>query len=62
MTKILLLFLGAGIAAAVIAGVWQHLRYLRVRRERVEDRQPLIYAGATFHTVTLLKVEAAEGR
>jgi hypothetical protein len=28
----------------------------------VEDRQPLIYSGATFHTVTLLKVEAAAGR
>lgn len=62
MTKILLLFLVAGIAAAVIAGVWQHLLYLRVRRERVEDRQSLIYAGATFHTVTLLEVEASEGR
>ncbi|MCP4004376.1 MAG: hypothetical protein GY725_09295, partial [bacterium] len=62
MTKILLLFLFAGIAAAVIAGVWQHLRYLRVRRERLEDRQPLLYAGATFHTVTLLKVDATEGR
>ncbi len=44
------------------ADVWQHLRYLRVRRERAEDRQPLLYAGATFHTVTLLKVEAAAGR
>jgi hypothetical protein len=51
-----------GIAGAVIAGIWQHLRYLRVRRERVEDRQPLLYPGSTFHTVTLLKVEAALGR
>ena len=62
MTKILFLFLVVGLGAAVIAGVWQHLRYLRVRRERVEDRQPLFYAGATFHTVTLLKAEARLGR
>ena len=62
MTKIFLLFLIAGIAAAVIASIWQHLRYLRVRRERVDDRQPLLYPGSTFHTVTLLKVEAALGR
>ncbi len=39
MTKIFLLFMVVGIAGAVIAGTWQHLRYLRVRRERVEDRQ-----------------------
>jgi hypothetical protein len=56
------LFLAGGVTALGTAAVWQHLRYLRVRRERVEDRQPLLYAGATFHTVTLLKVEAAEGR
>ncbi len=62
MTKIFLLSMVVGIAGAVIAGIWQHLRYLRVRRERVEDRQPLLYPGSTFHTVTLLKVEAALGR
>jgi hypothetical protein len=62
MTQIFFLFLVVGSAAAVIAAVWQHLRYLRVRRERVDDRQPLLYAGATFHTVTLLKIEAGLGR
>jgi hypothetical protein len=62
VTKIFLLFMVVGIAGAVIAGIWQHLRYLRVRRERAEDRQPLFYPGSTFHTVTLLKVEAALGR
>ncbi len=62
MTSIMTLFLAGGVTALGTAAVWQHLRYLRVRRERVEDRQPLLYAGAAFHTVTLLKVEAAEGR
>ena len=60
--SILTFLLAAGVIALGTAGVWQHLRYLRIRRERVEDRQPLLYAGAAFHTVTLLKVEAAEGR
>ena len=62
MASVLTLFLAGGVIALGTAAVWQHLRYLRVRRERVEDRQPLLYAGATFHTMTLLKVEAAEGR
>jgi len=62
LTSILTLLLAGGVTALGSAAVWQHLRYLRARRERVEDRQPLLYAGAAFHTVTLLKVEAAEGR
>ena len=57
---IFLLVLGASFFIGAIA--WQHLRYLRVRRERLEDRQPLFYSGATFHTVTYLKVDDALGR
>ena len=56
------LFLAAGVAILVTAGVWQHFRYLRVRRERLEDLQPLLYPGGAFHTVTFLKVDAALGR
>jgi len=62
LTTILTLLLAGAVTALGTAAVWQHLRYLRVRRERVEDRQPLLYGRATFHTMTLLKVEAAEGR
>ncbi len=62
MTTILTLLLAGAVTTLGTAAVWQHLRYLRVRRERVEDRQPLLYGRATFHTMTLLKVEAAEGR
>jgi hypothetical protein len=50
------------VAAVVTAVAWQHLRYLRIRRERVDDRQPLFYVGATFHELILLKVADAEGR
>ncbi len=56
------LFLALGASFLIAAGAWQHLRYLRVRRERLEDRQPLFYPGATFHTVTFLKVDASLGR
>ncbi|MDE0934264.1 MAG: hypothetical protein OSA47_11750 [Novosphingopyxis baekryungensis] len=62
MTSILTLLLAGAVIALITAAVWQHFRYLRVRRERLEDRQPLLYGGAAFHTVTFLKVEAAEGR
>ena len=58
----MILFLALLASAAIAAGAWQHLRYLRVRRERLEDRQPLFYPGATFHTVTYLKTDASLGR
>ena len=49
---IVLLFIGAGL--------WQHFRYLKLRRERVDDRHPLFYRARSFHAVTVLKV--ATGR
>jgi hypothetical protein len=42
--------------AALVAGVWQQRRYLRIRRKIVGDRQPLLYPGRTFHALTLVKV------
>ena len=62
MTGLLTLLLVGAVIALGMAGIWQHLRYLRVRRERLEDRQPLLHGRAVFHTVTFLKVEAAQGR
>ncbi len=47
---ILLFFLGAAL--------WQHFRYLKLRRERIDDRQPLFYSGRSFHAVTYLKMTA----
>jgi len=52
----------AGLAFLVLAGVWQHRRYLRARRERLEDRQPLLYSRAAFHAVIYVKVDAESGR
>ena len=60
--SILTLFLAVGASVLMAAGIWQHLRYLRVRRERLEDRQPLFYPGATFHAVVFLKVDDSLGR
>jgi hypothetical protein len=37
--------------------VWQHRRYLKARREIVQDRQPMLYPSRTFHAVLYLKVE-----
>ena len=39
--------------------VWQHVRYLNARRNRLGDQQPLLYSASCFHVVTFL--EAAEG-
>lgn len=61
MTRILLFALAAGLVCLAAAAVWQHVRYGKVRRERVDDRQPLLY-GAAFHGVTLLKLAAGAGR
>ncbi len=56
------LFLALGASLLIAAVAWQHLRYLRSRRDRLEDRQPLFYSGGAFHTVTFLKVDDSMGR
>ena len=46
-----------GLLVVVLGGaLWQHHRYLRVRRDVVGDRQPLLYPGRTFHALTFVKV------
>jgi hypothetical protein len=44
------------LVAATGAGVWQELRYLRARRELVQDRQPLFHSAEVFHVVTFLEL------
>lgn len=44
------------LAAGAAAMIWQQRRYLRARRERVEDRQRLWYPARTFHVVHFLAV------
>ncbi len=44
LLAVFLLFLGAAL--------WQHFRYLKLRRERIDDRQPLFYPARSFHAVT----------
>ena len=43
--------------AAVVLCVWQHRRYLKVRREIVQDQQPVLHPSRTFHALIYLKVE-----
>ncbi len=47
-----------GILLLLLVGVmaWQHFRYLQIRRDIVQDQQPLVYPGDTFHAVTFLEV------
>jgi hypothetical protein len=42
------------------AMLWQHFRYLEIRRNTVQDRQPLFYSSARFHVMTFLEL-APEG-
>ncbi len=35
--------------------LWQHRRYLKARREIVQDQQPVLYPSQTFHAVIYLK-------
>ncbi len=54
MTKIALLFL---LVVALVTGsamLWQHFRYLGLRRGVVQDRQTVFHSTRTFHTLTFL--------
>jgi len=62
MTTLLALVLAAAVAGLAAAAFWQWRRYDRVRRERLEDRQPLLYSRGAFHTVTFLALDGSEGR
>jgi hypothetical protein len=46
----------AGLALLLVAGamLWQHLHYLQVRRDAVQDRQRLMTGKDAFHVVTFL--------
>jgi hypothetical protein len=43
--------------SAVGLCVWQHHRYLKVRRKIVQDQQPVLHPSRTFHALIYLKVE-----
>ncbi|WP_139277894.1 hypothetical protein [Rhodococcus marinonascens] len=41
--------------AAAAAALWQHRRYLRVRRTVVHDDQPIYHSRGAFHVLTFLR-------
>ena len=49
-TIILVVFL------TVAAMAWQHLRYLRIRRDSAQDRQLLLHSSDAFHVVVFFKL------
>ena len=53
-------WLALALGALAIAMLWQHVRYLRARRDIVQDRQSMLYSGDSFHVVTFL--DAARDR
>ena len=44
------------LAGLAVVMLWQHVRYLRARRDIVQDRQPMLYSGDSFHVITFLDV------
>jgi hypothetical protein len=48
------------VLVVVGAAIWQHRRYLRIRRRIVGDRQSLIYPSRSFHAVTLVKAHPGD--
>ncbi len=51
----------ATLLSIIIGGmVWQQMRYLSARRNRVQDRQPMLYPAERFHVITFL--DTTEGQ
>jgi hypothetical protein len=55
MVRIALAVLALLLLALAGACLWQEARYLRIRREIVQDRQPILH-GDVFHVLTLLEL------
>lgn len=53
VVAIVLLVVVLGAASAML---WQHQRYLRARRDVVQDRQPIFHASGAFHVLAFLSV------
>jgi hypothetical protein len=56
MVKILLIALVIAAGVAGSAMLWQHLRYLGLRRDVVQDRQAVFHSSSAFHALTFLSL------
>jgi uncharacterized protein (DUF1330 family) len=54
--RIAILVVGLLVLALLAALGWQHSRYLKVRRQVVQDLQPVFHSSTAFHVVTYLDV------
>jgi len=54
--RIVVLVAALLVVTLVAALGWQHLRYLKTRRQIVQDRQPLFHSAGCFHVVTFVAV------
>lgn len=55
MARSVLAIVALVLLSVVGASLWQEARYLRIRREVVQDRQPILH-GDVFHVLTLLEL------
>jgi len=53
--RIVVALLGVLVLVVGSAMVWQHWRYLRVRRDVVQDHQSILHAANAFHAITFLR-------
>ena len=56
MLRILLAVTGAVVLAVAAAMVWQHSRYVDVRRNLAHDLQPVWHSSEVFHAVVFLTI------
>ncbi len=57
--RVVAILLGLVVLVAGSAMLWQHWRYLRLRRDIVQDHQPVFHSPGVFHVLIFL--EAAPG-
>jgi hypothetical protein len=46
--------------AVLLAMAWQHLRYLRIRRDSAQDRQHLWHPADTFHVILYFRLKSGD--
>lgn len=56
MIRITVLAVAALIVVIVAAVIWQHMRYVKTRRNLVHDQQQLLYPAQAFHVLSYLKL------
>ena len=54
-SQMLELFMSVAVAA-LLAAIWQHYRYWRIRRDRAQDRQAILHSAEVFHVIVFFRL------